>query len=270
MLEGAKSIGAGAATIASAGAAIGIGNVFSSLIHSLAPQKVNYAQNLGYLISTKIYTHKSYIRIYKGIENFFGAIIFTFLFVQLLEAVFLCVLLATDCSIWEQLSSAIRPSLVQYMAPIGDPDLTLSLGPVGSTSHDNVDWNDWNDEIVKFLDVMKPEDLELLQEDLAQTREEIAVIKQKLAPFIPELPDLNLEPGVRPPKLPDLNETFNQEQIERIHILLKELFRLNDKRGRALHTLSIYFHKRKQLWEIYKKYKNLSVFREDIRKRKRS
>nr|YP_010722199.1 ATP synthase F0 subunit 9 [Paropyrum anemonoides]WDV09955.1 ATP synthase F0 subunit 9 [Paropyrum anemonoides] len=30
MLEGAKSIGAGAATIASAGAAVGIGNVFSS------------------------------------------------------------------------------------------------------------------------------------------------------------------------------------------------------------------------------------------------
>jgi F0F1-type ATP synthase membrane subunit c/vacuolar-type H+-ATPase subunit K len=36
MLEGAKSIGAGAATIASAGAAVGIGNVFSSLIHSVA------------------------------------------------------------------------------------------------------------------------------------------------------------------------------------------------------------------------------------------
>jgi F0F1-type ATP synthase membrane subunit c/vacuolar-type H+-ATPase subunit K len=36
MLEGAKLIGAGAATIASAGAAIGIGNVFSSLIHSVA------------------------------------------------------------------------------------------------------------------------------------------------------------------------------------------------------------------------------------------
>ena len=32
MLEGAKSMGAGAATIASAGAAAGIGNVFSSLI----------------------------------------------------------------------------------------------------------------------------------------------------------------------------------------------------------------------------------------------
>lgn len=30
MLEGAKSMGAGAATIASAGAAVGIGNVFSS------------------------------------------------------------------------------------------------------------------------------------------------------------------------------------------------------------------------------------------------
>lgn len=36
MLEGAKSIGAGAATIASAGAAIGIGNVFSSFIHSMS------------------------------------------------------------------------------------------------------------------------------------------------------------------------------------------------------------------------------------------
>nr|KJB09767.1 hypothetical protein B456_001G163400 [Gossypium raimondii] len=36
MLEGAKSMGAGAATIASAGAAVGIGNVFSSLIHSVA------------------------------------------------------------------------------------------------------------------------------------------------------------------------------------------------------------------------------------------
>ncbi|CAF1838129.1 unnamed protein product [Brassica oleracea var. botrytis] len=36
MLEGAKSIDAGAATIASAGAAIGIGNVLSSLIHSVA------------------------------------------------------------------------------------------------------------------------------------------------------------------------------------------------------------------------------------------
>ncbi|KAL0391400.1 UNVERIFIED_CONTAM: ATP synthase subunit, mitochondrial [Sesamum latifolium] len=36
MLEGAKLIGAGAATIALAGAAVGIGNVFSSLIHSVA------------------------------------------------------------------------------------------------------------------------------------------------------------------------------------------------------------------------------------------
>jgi len=36
MLEGAKLIGAGAATIALAGAAIGIGKVFSSLIHSVA------------------------------------------------------------------------------------------------------------------------------------------------------------------------------------------------------------------------------------------
>ena len=36
MLEGAKSIGAGAATIALAGAAVGIGNVLSSSIHSVA------------------------------------------------------------------------------------------------------------------------------------------------------------------------------------------------------------------------------------------
>lgn len=34
MLEGAKLIGAGAATIALAGAAVGIGNVFSSSMHS--------------------------------------------------------------------------------------------------------------------------------------------------------------------------------------------------------------------------------------------
>ncbi|KAH7663691.1 F-type H+-transporting ATPase subunit c protein [Dioscorea alata] len=49
MLEGAKSIRAGAATIALAGAAISIGNVFSSLIHyvaknpSLAKQSFIYA-----------------------------------------------------------------------------------------------------------------------------------------------------------------------------------------------------------------------------------
>lgn len=36
MLEGEKSIGAGAATIALAGAAVGIGNVFSSLMNSVA------------------------------------------------------------------------------------------------------------------------------------------------------------------------------------------------------------------------------------------
>ena len=44
MLEGAKSIGAGAATIASAGAAVGIGNVLSSSIHSVArnPFPVEY------------------------------------------------------------------------------------------------------------------------------------------------------------------------------------------------------------------------------------
>ncbi|CAF2075083.1 unnamed protein product [Brassica oleracea var. botrytis] len=50
MLEGAKSIGVGAATIASAGAAIGIGNVFSSLIHSVARNPSLAKQSFGYAI----------------------------------------------------------------------------------------------------------------------------------------------------------------------------------------------------------------------------
>lgn len=50
MLEGAKSMGAGAATIASAGAAIGIGNVFSSLIHSVARNPSLAKQSFGYAI----------------------------------------------------------------------------------------------------------------------------------------------------------------------------------------------------------------------------
>ena len=50
MLEGAKSIGAGAATIASAGAAIGIGNVFSSSIHSVARNPSLAKQSFGYAI----------------------------------------------------------------------------------------------------------------------------------------------------------------------------------------------------------------------------
>nr|UBT67902.1 ATPase subunit 9 [Panax notoginseng] len=50
MLEGAKSIGAGAATIASAGAAVGIGNVFSSSIHSVARNPSLAKQSFGYAI----------------------------------------------------------------------------------------------------------------------------------------------------------------------------------------------------------------------------
>nr|WHW96530.1 ATP synthase F0 subunit 9 [Aneura pinguis]WHW96572.1 ATP synthase F0 subunit 9 [Aneura pinguis]WHW96614.1 ATP synthase F0 subunit 9 [Aneura pinguis]WHW96656.1 ATP synthase F0 subunit 9 [Aneura pinguis]WHW96698.1 ATP synthase F0 subunit 9 [Aneura pinguis] len=50
MLEGAKLIGAGAATIASAGAAVGIGNVFSSLIHSVARNPSLAKQSFGYAI----------------------------------------------------------------------------------------------------------------------------------------------------------------------------------------------------------------------------
>lgn len=50
MLEGAKSMGAGAATIALAGAAVGIGNVFSSLIHSVARNPSLAKQLFGYAI----------------------------------------------------------------------------------------------------------------------------------------------------------------------------------------------------------------------------
>ena len=50
MLEGAKLIGAGAATIALAGAAVGIGNVFSSLIHSVARNPSLAKQLFGYAI----------------------------------------------------------------------------------------------------------------------------------------------------------------------------------------------------------------------------
>jgi len=50
MLEGAKLIGAGAATIALAGAAIGIGTVFSSLIHSVARNPSLAKQLFGYAI----------------------------------------------------------------------------------------------------------------------------------------------------------------------------------------------------------------------------
>ncbi|GKE30919.1 ATPase subunit 9, mitochondrial [Tanacetum coccineum] len=50
MLEGAKLIGAGAATIASAGAAIGIGNVLSSSIHSVARNPLLAKQSFCYAI----------------------------------------------------------------------------------------------------------------------------------------------------------------------------------------------------------------------------
>jgi len=50
MLEGAKSIGAGAATIALAGAAVGIGNVLSSSIHSVARNPSLAKQLFGYAI----------------------------------------------------------------------------------------------------------------------------------------------------------------------------------------------------------------------------
>ena len=50
MLEGAKSMGAEAATIASGGAVVGIGNLFNSLIHSMAQNSSLVKQLFGYAI----------------------------------------------------------------------------------------------------------------------------------------------------------------------------------------------------------------------------
>nr|ULQ69234.1 ATP synthase F0 subunit 9 [Ecdeiocolea monostachya] len=50
MFEGAKLIGAGAATIALMGAAVGIGNVFSALIHAVARNPSLAKQLFGYAI----------------------------------------------------------------------------------------------------------------------------------------------------------------------------------------------------------------------------
>ncbi|XP_050248051.1 ATP synthase subunit 9, mitochondrial-like [Quercus robur] len=50
MLEGAKSMGAKTATIASAGAVVGIGNLFSSLIHSMAQNSSLAKELFGYAI----------------------------------------------------------------------------------------------------------------------------------------------------------------------------------------------------------------------------
>ncbi|KAF5947304.1 hypothetical protein HYC85_013261 [Camellia sinensis] len=50
MLEGAESMGAEATTIASAGAAVGIGNVFSSSIHFVARNPSLSKQSFGYAI----------------------------------------------------------------------------------------------------------------------------------------------------------------------------------------------------------------------------
>nr|YP_665684.1 ATP synthase F0 subunit 9 [Mesostigma viride]AAL36723.1 ATP synthase F0 subunit 9 [Mesostigma viride]ADU04618.1 ATP synthase F0 subunit 9 [Mesostigma viride] len=49
-MEGAKLIGAGCATIALAGAAVGIGNVFSSLISAVAQNPFQANKLFGYAI----------------------------------------------------------------------------------------------------------------------------------------------------------------------------------------------------------------------------
>nr|WFQ81698.1 ATP synthase F0 subunit c [Coptis chinensis] len=60
MLEGAKSIGAGAATIASAGAAVGIG-IFSSLIHSVARNPSLSKQSFGYVLPFLLFMDRIHV-----------------------------------------------------------------------------------------------------------------------------------------------------------------------------------------------------------------
>ncbi|KAL0537546.1 hypothetical protein IC582_026524 [Cucumis melo] len=50
MLEGVKSVGVGATIIVSAGAAVSIGNVFSSLIHSVVRNPSLAKKSFGYAI----------------------------------------------------------------------------------------------------------------------------------------------------------------------------------------------------------------------------
>jgi F0F1-type ATP synthase membrane subunit c/vacuolar-type H+-ATPase subunit K len=71
MLEGAKSIGAGAATIASAGAAIGIGNVFSSLIHSVA-RNPSLSKRSFYLLRAIVRAIVFLPLLGNSVEGFFG------------------------------------------------------------------------------------------------------------------------------------------------------------------------------------------------------
>ena len=78
MLEGAKSIGAGAATIASAGAAIGIGNVFSSSIHSVARNPSLAKQLFGYAILGFALTEA--IALFALMMAFLISFVFRFLF----------------------------------------------------------------------------------------------------------------------------------------------------------------------------------------------
>ncbi|KAF9622939.1 hypothetical protein IFM89_035370 [Coptis chinensis] len=57
----AKFIGAGAATIASAGAAVGIGNVFSSLIHSVARNPSLAKQSFGYVLPFLLFMERIHV-----------------------------------------------------------------------------------------------------------------------------------------------------------------------------------------------------------------
>ena len=84
MLEGAKSMGAGAATIASAGAAIGIGNVFSSLIHSVARNPSLAKQLFGYAILGFALTEA--IALFALMMAFLISFVFRFFFKYSLEA----------------------------------------------------------------------------------------------------------------------------------------------------------------------------------------
>jgi F-type H+-transporting ATPase subunit c len=88
MLEGAKSIGAGAATIALAGAAVGIGKVFSSLIHSVArnPKQLFGYAILGFALTEAI----ALFALMRVLMTFWDILVFTQFF-------WLCLVLFSFC-----------------------------------------------------------------------------------------------------------------------------------------------------------------------------
>jgi len=126
MLEGAKLIGAGAATIALAGAAIGIGNVFSSLIHSVARQKNNLAMRFYCQLVTFFYLHFAEI-----LFSIIGILAATKAVLFIIDSLFFSTMVVTESVIVAQSSdctNSIFPNTFHF-SPC--QPITPKLGGVG-------------------------------------------------------------------------------------------------------------------------------------------